>query len=141
MTSRQLPLFSDTNPSVRNDTAALIEPHEANDAALTRLTRSGKRRPTTPRGKADRIATLDQHAKSERTQTLKNPQHKAIALQVGQVAQRYGVSRPKVWRWVKSNPGFPLPVHIGPGTTRWYLADLEIWDELHRRSALKGAGK
>jgi predicted DNA-binding transcriptional regulator AlpA len=40
------------------------------------------------------------------------------------VAKRYGVSRPTVWRWRKTNPDFPDPVLISPGTTRWKLSDL-----------------
>lgn len=45
-----------------------------------------------------------------------------------QVARRYGVSRPTVWRWCKTNPGFPSPKQISPGTTRWALSDLHEFD-------------
>ena len=41
-----------------------------------------------------------------------------------QVASRYGVSRATIWRWVESNPEFPKPVKLSPGTTRWKLSDL-----------------
>jgi predicted DNA-binding transcriptional regulator AlpA len=45
------------------------------------------------------------------------------------VAKRYSVSRPTIWRWVKSLDGFPGPIKISAGTTRWSVADLEAWDE------------
>jgi prophage regulatory protein len=51
-----------------------------------------------------------------------------IFLQDKAVAQRYGVARPTVWRWVNSNPGFPKPVHLTPGCSRWRLEDLEAWE-------------
>jgi prophage regulatory protein len=46
-----------------------------------------------------------------------------------QVAARYGISRGTVWRWVESDPGFPKPVSLSPGCTRWRLADLVRWEE------------
>ncbi|MDF2578238.1 MAG: hypothetical protein K0S74_1722 [Chlamydiales bacterium] len=44
-----------------------------------------------------------------------------------EVAIRYGISRPTIWRWVKLNK-FPKPIKLGAGSTRWRLADLEIWE-------------
>ena len=44
------------------------------------------------------------------------------------VADRYSVSRPTVWRWTKTLIGFPQPVKISSGTTRWRLADLQAFD-------------
>lgn len=46
-----------------------------------------------------------------------------------QVAERYGVSAPTVWRWVKDQAGFPQPVKLSPGCTRWRLADLEAFEK------------
>ena len=40
------------------------------------------------------------------------------------VAERYGVSRQTVWRWVKHLDGFPNPIHLSPGTSRWRLSEL-----------------
>lgn len=40
------------------------------------------------------------------------------------LAARYGVIRGTIWRWL-SEGRLPAPVHIGPNTTRWRLADLE----------------
>lgn len=45
-----------------------------------------------------------------------------------QVAERYGVSRPTIWRW-RNEGRFPLPVKLGPAVTRWRLADLERWEQ------------
>lgn len=44
------------------------------------------------------------------------------------VADRYGIRRPSVWRWVHTNPTFPRPVSLSAGCTRWRLADLEKWE-------------
>ena len=44
------------------------------------------------------------------------------------LADRYGVSRATVWRWVKKTPGFPQPVKLSPGCTRWRASDLEAWE-------------
>lgn len=51
-----------------------------------------------------------------------------IFLQDKDVAQRYGVSRPSIWRWVKSDPSFPKPVNLTPGCARWRMEDLEKWE-------------
>lgn len=50
-------------------------------------------------------------------------------LTVEQVATRFGVSTDTIWRW-KRMGGFPRAVKVGPGTTRWRLADIEA----HERS-------
>lgn len=44
------------------------------------------------------------------------------------VAKRYGVSRPTIWRWVKNNSAFPAPIQLSPGTTRWKLSDLQTYE-------------
>lgn len=45
-----------------------------------------------------------------------------------QVAARYGVSRPTIWRWVDRHQ-FPHPVKLSPGCTRWSLNSLMSWEE------------
>ena len=32
-----------------------------------------------------------------------------------------------IWRWVKQGT-FPQPVHLGPQTTAWPVAALDLWD-------------
>ncbi len=51
-----------------------------------------------------------------------------IYLTDNQVAQRYGVRRASVWRWVQ-NHGFPKPVKLSPGCSRWNLSTLEKWEK------------
>ncbi|MEP6356063.1 MAG: hypothetical protein ABJ081_05230 [Hyphomicrobiales bacterium] len=45
-----------------------------------------------------------------------------------QVASRYGVHRSTPWRWAKSEPGFPAPVTLSSGCTRWPLSALLAWE-------------
>lgn len=45
-----------------------------------------------------------------------------------EVAQRYSVSRPTIWRWAKDVDDFPRPVKIAKGTTRWRVNDLEEYE-------------
>lgn len=44
-----------------------------------------------------------------------------------QVAKRYGVSRPTVWRWA-SEGRLPHPIRLSPGCTRWQLPMLEEFE-------------
>lgn len=46
------------------------------------------------------------------------------------LAARYGVTRPTIWRWVRENKGFPRPVSLSPGCTRWRVAEIEAWERL-----------
>ena len=46
-----------------------------------------------------------------------------------QLATRYGVSRPTIWRWLKTDSTFPRPVSLSPGCTRWKAAEIEAWEE------------
>lgn len=45
-----------------------------------------------------------------------------------QLANRFGVHRTTVRRWVHSDPSFPKPVKLSPGSTRWKLEDIEQWE-------------
>lgn len=49
-------------------------------------------------------------------------------LAVGLVAARYGVAVPTIWRWAGEAWGFPTPIAMGPGTTRWRLTDLVAYE-------------
>jgi prophage regulatory protein len=46
-------------------------------------------------------------------------------LQDRDLAQRYGIARPSVWRWVKTQPKFPHPIKLSAGCTRWRLDEIE----------------
>lgn len=50
-------------------------------------------------------------------------------LTVQEVANRYKVFRSTVWRWVENDPGFPKPVKLSPGTTRWLQSDLMRFEQ------------
>jgi prophage regulatory protein len=52
-----------------------------------------------------------------------------------QVAARYAVNRSTPWRWVKSEPGFPAPVTLSPGCTRWQLSKLLEWEASKEKAA------
>ena len=45
-----------------------------------------------------------------------------------EVANRYGVSRPTIWRWVERGQ-FPSPVKLSPGCTRWSVKSLLSWEQ------------
>lgn len=44
-----------------------------------------------------------------------------------QVAKRYGVSRPTVWRWVSTGK-LPQPIRFSRGCTRWRIDQLEAFE-------------
>lgn len=44
-----------------------------------------------------------------------------------QLAERFGVDRATIWRWVRRD-GFPCPIKLSPGCTRWRMADIEAWE-------------
>lgn len=45
------------------------------------------------------------------------------------LADRFNVARQTVWRWHRSNPGFPRAVSLSPGCTRWKLSAIERWEK------------
>lgn len=57
-------------------------------------------------------------------------------LSVQDVARRYAISIQTVWRHTKQNPGFPKPIKILNGTTRWRMSDILSF-ELARQEAGK----
>ncbi|WP_417743780.1 helix-turn-helix transcriptional regulator [Salipiger sp.] len=69
-------------------------------------------------------------AKTPRAAELAKPRKQLpkLFLKDSEVAERYSISRPTVWRWAKSRPGFPQPIPLAEGTTRWAIADLEAFE-------------
>ena len=57
-----------------------------------------------------------------------------IYLSDKQLALRYGVSRPTIWRWVKEGD-LPSPIKLGPGSTRWKLSEVEEWEQKRQAEA------
>lgn len=45
------------------------------------------------------------------------------------LAKRWGIARPTVWRWHRERPDFPRVVKLTPGCARWRLSDIERWEE------------
>jgi|GEM_PF-1958765 len=66
------------------------------------------------------------------------PEAPIAYLTVNEVAQRYRVSRPTIWRWVQTEPDFPAPMKLGGGATRWLLQ--ELLDHEKARAAARGRG-
>lgn len=52
-----------------------------------------------------------------------------------QIAARYGITKPTVWRWVRTDPTFPRPMKLSPGCTRWKLSDIEDWEAAKAKGA------
>lgn len=48
-------------------------------------------------------------------------------LTVHEVAERFGVSTPTIWRWLKASQ-LPKPVKLSAGCTRWKISDLLHWE-------------
>jgi len=46
---------------------------------------------------------------------------------VHDIAERYGVARHTIWRWVKDD-FLPRPYMLGPGVARWSEEDLRAFD-------------
>lgn len=49
-------------------------------------------------------------------------------LSVKEVAHRYSVSVPTIWRWAKEDEAFPKQHVIRPGTSRWRIKDLVAFE-------------
>lgn len=57
-------------------------------------------------------------------------------LTVQDLAQRFNVATVTIWRWNKSNPNFPDPVHLSERCTRWRISDVEAFEAtLNAKSA------
>ncbi|WEK50883.1 MAG: hypothetical protein P0Y66_02015 [Candidatus Kaistia colombiensis] len=50
-------------------------------------------------------------------------------LSVANVARRFSVSVPTIWRWAKTRSEFPKPLLLSPGTTRWRVSDLVAFEQ------------
>lgn len=44
------------------------------------------------------------------------------------IARRYNIARPTVWRWAREQADFPKPVKLTPGCTRWKASEIEAWE-------------
>lgn len=51
-----------------------------------------------------------------------------IYLSASQLANRLGLSRTSIWRYLKNDPLFPRPVVFGKQTRRWKLSEVQAWE-------------
>lgn len=54
-------------------------------------------------------------------------------LSVKDLANRYGAHEATIWRWSREGR-FPAPVKLAGNLTRWYLSDVESWENTQRRA-------
>lgn len=86
--------------------------------------------PAASRSSADALAIAAQEA------VYATPSGAPLFLSVEEVAQRYGASKPTIWRWAKdAQNGFPAPVRLGSGTTRWELRDLLAFEQQRKAAS------
>jgi len=52
-----------------------------------------------------------------------------------QLAARFGVSKPCIWRWAREHSDFPKPYKLSPGCTRWKVAEIEAWEAAREQAA------
>ncbi|MCK0151079.1 AlpA family phage regulatory protein [Marivita sp. S6314] len=58
-----------------------------------------------------------------------------IYLTDNDLARRYGIARPTVWRWHREHPEFPRVVRLTPGCARWKLSEIEAWEAAKSEAA------
>ena len=56
-----------------------------------------------------------------------------------QVADRYGVTRTSIWRWLRTLDDFPDPIKLSEGCSRWSLLSLLNWEQ--KRADRRKGGK
>lgn len=122
MPDAQLPLFPEIEPEFRNTKTPVVPEVQAVRPKMQLV---------------EGVSTPKRHAKAPVKKRQKGagkararPQVSKVAndlLTVREVAQRCTVSRATIWRWVKGANGFPQPLRLAPGTTRWRLQDVLAW--------------
>lgn len=124
----QLELFQ--NPACNSKSAVLTKsPPQGRTHATTRKKPRKKGAKATSQLAASRN-TADALAIAAHEAASATPSGGSLFLSVDQVAQRYAASKPTIWRWAKeARNGFPAPVRLGSGTTRWELQDLLAFEQ------------
>ncbi|RSV17502.1 AlpA family phage regulatory protein [Sphingomonas sp. ABOLF] len=49
-------------------------------------------------------------------------------LSIDRVAARYDTSKHSIYRWMREELAFPLPIKLPSGVKRWRTADLLAWE-------------
>lgn len=130
----QLDLFQ--NPPINAKAAALKKSpplERAHSATRKKPRKKGTKaasQPIASRKARDALAIAVQEAVSA------TPSGGPLFLSVDEVAQRYGASKPTIWRWAKvAQNGFPAPVRLGSGMTRWELRDLLAFEQQRKAAS------
>ncbi|WP_187336460.1 helix-turn-helix transcriptional regulator [Novosphingopyxis iocasae] len=53
-------------------------------------------------------------------------------LPIDGVAERYATSKHSIYRWIRDDRGFPMPIQLPSGVKRWAVADLVAWETSSR---------
>lgn len=130
----QLDLFQNPEFNLKPAVTAISapEPH-AHPTTRKKPRKKGTKtasQPAASRKSADPLAIAAQEA------VYATPSGAPLFLSVEEVAQRYGASKPTIWRWAKdAQNGFPAPVRLGSGTTRWELRDLIAFEQQRKAAS------
>ena len=141
MSSAQCDLpFVDFNSSVSSDVEPsapscregadpiAAEGRKPSDRGHTRLEHEAKVRSRAASRKSQSEAELPDQLSGDMRGEYVREQY----LSVRNVALRYDCSVPTIWRWVGQRTGFPSPVRLSPGCTRWRLSDLLGFEQQSR---------
>ncbi|WP_340264911.1 helix-turn-helix transcriptional regulator [Sphingobium mellinum] len=58
------------------------------------------------------------------------------AIRLRKVCDLTGASPATIWRWVRTEPGFPQPFHLSAAITAWEEAEVVAW--LRMKKAKRG---
>lgn len=50
-------------------------------------------------------------------------------LSIRDLCARFHVAKATIWRWAANSSGFPRPVKLSPGTTRWRESDIQTFEK------------
>ena len=125
---------SSAGAASQSDAAAVFQSDGATDGvdqvarpASSRMSRDWPTRPSPP---PKRCGRKKRETAPPIPATLRrDPTSPASFLSVRNVAARYEVSVPTIWRWLKNGKSLPAPIHLSNGTTRWRIADLDAFDD------------
>ena len=59
--------------------------------------------------------------------------HGDVWLSDVQLAQRWGVNRATVWRWLQTKHDFPKPVALSERVRRWRSSEIAVWERARER--------
>jgi len=130
----QLDLFQNPAFNFKSAMTAISPPQAQTHATTLKKPRKkgtkGASQPAASRNSANALASSAQEAVSA------TPSGDPLFLSVDEVAQRYGASKPTIWRWAKDGQnGFPAPLRLGSGTTRWEMRDLLAFEQQRKAAS------